>query len=190
MKYVIGLGNPELCYQNTKHNIGYMVLNTFLSDYQTVWIYKDNYAYINCIISDDNLTEEVMLIKPCTGMNSCGDIFKYLPIQIQDNLIVIFDNMDLSIGKYKCRKKGSAHGHHGLDSIINAISTEEFIHISIGIGKPSDFSKAKDYALTPFINNDINKINTVLLQISDLLPYICLYGTDNPKAINYNLMIK
>lgn len=188
MKVIIGLGNPESQYELTKHNMGYRLIDSFLNimEVPNFW-FEENNMLINQVFcyqqtANELLKEPVVLIKPTTGMNQCGDIISHIQKFITDvtnDLIVVYDNMDLKPGVIKYKSKGSAHGHHGLESIINALGTDKFIHISFGIGKPDDFSKALEYVLSPFNDEDEVKIRLVLEQVAKKIPLIVFNGIEH-----------
>lgn len=136
MYLIVGLGNPEEEYAYTRHNMGFDVINRIAKEYQIEVSHK---KFQGLYGKGKIGKEEVFLLKPQTYMNLSGNSlqemmhFYRIPTQ---NLIVIYDDMDVEKGKIKIRKKGGAGSHNGMKSVIQAIGTEEFIRIRVGIGKP------------------------------------------------------
>lgn len=172
MKLVVGLGNVGKEYKNTRHNLGFSILDEYLGKVNwkikmEAYIYKDE-------------EKDVLFVKPMTYMNLSGlavaKIVKYYKIAIKD-ILVIVDDLDLPVGSYKVKKNSSSGGHNGIKSIINELNTEEFGRLKIGIGKnpsiPTDkyvlgkFTKIEEELIKSnlpkylkvidlFINNDID----------------------------------
>ena len=141
MKLIAGLGNIGREYAGTRHNIGFMVADELAKRWgETTWKTGDNASYV-----EHRLPEKVFLIKPTTYMNlsgiAVGDFANFYHIQPQD-ILVIHDDMDLPSGFLRIRKKGSAGGHNGLKSIEQALGTQEYPRIRIGIGHPEHEEQA------------------------------------------------
>lgn len=136
MYLIVGLGNPEPEYSMTRHNMGFDVINE-LSNKYNIDVSKSGFEslYGKGIIEE----KQVMLCKPQTFMNLSGDaviqLINFYKIDIQD-LLVIYDDIDTEIGKIRIKRKGSAGGHKGIESIIYRLGTEEFNRVKIGIGAP------------------------------------------------------
>ena len=146
MKMVVGLGNPGKDYKNTRHNVGYLVLDKYLPDVD--WKEKFNGMYYIKTING----EKVLFVKPLTYMNLSGDcvvkFVNYYDIEIKD-ILVIQDDLDLKIGTYKLKKDSSAGGHNGIKSIINRLGTQEFNRLKIGLSHDRSID-TKDYVLSKF----------------------------------------
>lgn len=141
MKLIIGLGNPGKKYQFTRHNIGYSVVE-FLRD---EWLQAEGFSKwsdnkkFQARISEGNLNgEKIILAKPLNFMNNSGEavsalmnFYKVGPI----DLIVIHDEIDLTLGNYKVQKDKSAAGHNGIKSIIEKIGSQNFTRVRVGVGK-------------------------------------------------------
>ncbi len=170
---VIGLGNPGEKYSNTRHNVGFMLLDRMSHS----WKKGPNYLY-----SDVNINgEKTKLIKPMTYMNLSGEVFKYIQ---HDDIIVVYDDLDLPIGRLRIRKDGSAGGHNGIKSIISYIG-QAFPRIRIGIGPKPQGMDAADYVLSNFSEEEFAILDKVLEAAKEALEYITIYGLD--KAMNrYN----
>ncbi|MGB4756009.1 MAG: aminoacyl-tRNA hydrolase [Fervidobacterium sp.] len=170
---IIGLGNPDSRYANTRHNVGFMLLDRISRS----WNKGPNYLY-----SDVNINgERTRLIKPMTYMNLSGEVFKYIP---HDDIIVVYDDLDLPLGRLRIRKDGSAGGHNGIKSIISYIG-QDFPRIRIGIGPKPRNIEAADYVLSDFSKAEFEILERVLETSKEVIEYIIIHGLD--KAMNkYN----
>ena len=136
MKLIVGLGNPEKDYANTRHNMGFNVINKLAEKYN-IEIKKDKFKAIfgNGIIEG----EKVILIKPQTFMNLSGEAVQefvnFYKVSLQD-IIIIYDDVDIEPGKIRIRKNGSSGNHNGMKSVISCLNSESFPRIRVGIGKP------------------------------------------------------
>ncbi len=137
MYLIVGLGNPEEDYSNTRHNMGFDTINKISKEYN-IEINKKKFKGIYGTGIIEN--EKTILLKPQTYMNLSGESIKeivdFYKIE-NDKIIIIYDDMDIDLGKIKIRKKGNAGSHNGMKSVIQNIGTE-FPRIRIGIGKPQD----------------------------------------------------
>lgn len=147
MYLIVGLGNPEPEYTNTRHNMGFDVINVVAKKYGIdLSRTKFNSIYGSGIIED----EKVLLLKPQTFMNLSGQAIKpfidFYKISIE-NVIVIYDDMDIDIGDIKIRKKGGPGTHNGAKSVIHELVSEDFPRIRVGIGRPIDEYDKIDYVI-------------------------------------------
>ena len=151
MYIIVGLGNPSKEYENTRHNIGFDVVDEIIDKYDIPYSGTKHRAMYGSGIIDG---VKVVVAKPLTYMNLSGeavrslvDFYKVDPIT---ELIVIYDDVNLEPGKLRIRKKGSAGGHNGIKSIIEHLGTKEFMRIRVGVGeKPKGWDLAK-YVLGRF----------------------------------------
>lgn len=154
MKLIVGLGNPGDKYIHTRHNLGFMVVEQFLKDFETldntVWSasekVKSDVALIDWQPKLGNL-ERVILAKPKTYMNNSGmavsllaSFYKVAP----EDVWVVYDELDLPLGAMKIRFGGAAAGHHGVESIMESLSTDKFWRFRMGIGMTHQNSDADD----------------------------------------------
>ena len=151
MYIIVGLGNPTKEYKNTRHNIGFDVIDTIAKENNIDVITRKFKALIGKGVVAG---QKVVLAKPLTYMNLSGEsvreLVDYYKISVEDELIVLFDDVSLDVGQIRIRKKGSAGGHNGVKSIIAHVNTQEFKRIKIGVGeKPKAFDLA-DYVLGHF----------------------------------------
>ena len=149
MKLFVGLGNPGKTYEKTRHNIGFFVLDE-LARTLNVEISQKKFKGLICqaIIQ----SEKVILLKPQTFMNLSGEsvilVKNYYQIADED-VILIYDDLDLPLGKLRLREKGTAGGHNGIKSIIQHLNTSELKRIRIGIGSDENMNQ-KDFVLGKF----------------------------------------
>ena len=136
MYLIIGLGNPEPEYAKTRHNMGFDVINKIAEKYD-IKVDKKGFKslYGTGIINN----EKVLLVKPQTFMNLSGEaiaeVVNFYKTDLQ-NVMVIYDDIDIEPGRVKIRKKGGAGTHNGMKSVIGSLGSDEFIHIRIGTGSP------------------------------------------------------
>ena len=168
MKLIVGLGNPGKEYENTRHNIGYMIIDNFVNSDN--WK-KESLAYV---LKQTINNENVLFIKPTTYMNLSGQAVQYYlnyyKIDTKD-LLVIQDDMDLDIGKVRLKLKSSAGGHNGIKDIIKNIKTDEFLRLKIGISKSTN--DTIEFVLGKFPKSDLeilkNNMNTYNQIITDFI---------------------
>lgn len=178
MKLIVGLGNPGKEYDCTRHNVGFMVLDSIIiDDYKN----KFNGDYLVKNIKG----EKVLFLKPLTFMNNSGDcVYKfvnYFDIDIKD-ILVIQDDMDLEIGDFKLKKNSSAGGHNGIKSIISNLNTKEFLRLKIGIGHNGD---TINYVLGKFSKKEIEVLKHNFSLYSDIITDFINYDSD-VLISNYN----
>lgn len=136
MYLIIGLGNPESDYAKTRHNMGFNVVN-LLAEESNININKSNFKGL--VGSGVIEGEKVIILKPQTFMNLSGESViqaKNFYKLSNENLIVIYDDVDIDPGKIRIRREGSSGSHNGMKSVIQNLGTEEFTRIRVGIGKP------------------------------------------------------
>ena len=151
MKLLIGLGNPGEEYKKTRHNIGFEVIDALsekwgipLNQAKHKGLYGVGYAN----------GKKVVLLKPMTYMNLSGEsiaaVMNFFKIDTED-IVVLYDDLDLDTGKVRLRQKGSAGGHNGIKSIINQLGSDQFPRIKLGIGERANADDdLKDYVLSKF----------------------------------------
>lgn len=134
MKLIVGLGNPGKKYENTRHNIGFMVIDSLKKE---LGILGENSKFQG-LISEKNINgEKFLFLKPQTFMNLSGnsivEAVNFYKLDIKKDVFIIYDDMDLELGRLRVKEKGSAGGHNGMKSIISYLGSE-FIRIRCGIG--------------------------------------------------------
>ena len=151
MYVIAGLGNPKREYENTRHNVGFDVIDAIASKYGIRVIERKHKALVGRGYIDGM---KVVLAKPQTFMNLSGEsireIIDYYKVDPQSELVVVCDDISLELGQLRIRKKGSAGGHNGLKNIIAQLGTDGFARIKMGVGnKPEGYDLA-DYVLGHF----------------------------------------
>lgn len=166
---VAGLGNPGEKYKNTRHNVGYEVMDTLFDMYSLKHYSKKHSALIGKMKTDD---KKIILVKPLTYMNNSGHaiskIIRYYKGSL-DNLIIVYDDIDLKEGVIRVRRNGSAGTHNGMRSVIKSLKTQDFPRVRIGIGRPDEDISLVDYVLSPFKKNSIEKINKSVKSASEAI---------------------
>lgn len=148
MKLVIGLGNPGPEYERTRHNIGFRVVDKLAA--QEGW--KWNERRSRAVLASGNLgLEKVVLVKPITYMNlsgeAVGELMRWYKVQPED-MLVVYDELDLSVGKVRLRPNGSAAGHNGMKSILHHLHTDAVPRLRVGVGHPTNAHiQGKDHVL-------------------------------------------
>ena len=155
MYIIVGLGNPGKEYVNTRHNIGFDVIDALAEVAGISVIEKKHKAIIGKGVLDG---QKVILVKPQTYMNLSGesvrDIIDYYKVDEEQELIVVSDDTSLDVGMIRVRKKGSAGGHNGLKNIILHLGHDTFMRVKMGVGeKPKGYDLA-DYVLGHFTQNE------------------------------------
>lgn len=168
MKLVVGLGNKGREYENTRHNMGFMLVDRYLQYRNITDKFKEkfNAIYIETTINN----EKVIFIKPMTYMNNSGiavrafvDFYKLN----SEDILVISDDLDLDLGKFRLRRNGSSGGHNGLKSIISHLGTDNFKRLRIGISNDED--DVINYVLSKFSKKELNEIDTMFDTLVDVL---------------------
>jgi PTH1 family peptidyl-tRNA hydrolase len=148
MKLVVGLGNPGRKYDGTRHNVGFDVLNLLAERHRLEW----ESAPADALIAKWR-PASVLLAKPLTFMNlsghAIGELLRFYKIDLAD-LFVVVDDTNLELGRLRARPSGSAGGHNGLKSIIEALGTEEFARLRVGVGRGDARRDLADHVLARF----------------------------------------
>ena len=179
MYLIVGLGNPEEDYSKTRHNMGFNVINKLANQYD-IEINKNKFKGL--IGKGEIEGQKVILLKPQTYMNLSGESIKevveFYKIEI-DKLLIIYDDMDVDIGKIKLRKKGGAGSHNGMKSVIDCLNSEEFSRIRVGIGKPEDKSDMINYVLGYIPENEVKELDKATTIAKNAVIDFILCGIDN-----------
>lgn len=168
MKIIVGLGNPGEKYANTRHNLGFRVADALLQKFEpvkkTFWDTDKKGKYLYKKVAFHG--QDVMLVKPQTFMNLSGlavsSIIEYYKYPVED-VIVVYDDLDLPLGKIRVRFGGAAGGHKGVESLIEKLGSDKFLRVRLGIGSPrhpqfdeearkqlKSKQKIEDYVVAPF----------------------------------------
>ncbi len=178
-KVVVGLGNPGSKYENSRHNIGWMVLDRLADRHGATGKGKTNDAAATARgrIGDD----ELILVKPLTYMNRSGEAMRKVMARERSpmrDVLVVVDDMDLPFGKLRMKAKGSAGGHNGLRSIIGEMGTEDFARLRIGIGKPR--GGAVSHVLGDFAHAEQQHLDMILDAAADAVE---LWTVEGPAVV-------
>ncbi|MDD7280566.1 aminoacyl-tRNA hydrolase [Floccifex sp.] len=184
MKIIIGLGNPGKDYENTRHNAGFMVMDEIAKKCNLEFNKEKFDAYF---AKGKIKGEDVVLLKPTTYMNNSGfalraclDFYK----ETMDNVLVIYDDKDLPVGKIRLRQQGSAGGHNGIKSIMNCTQNQTFDRIRVGIGK-DDRIPIIQWVLSKFRKEEQEDLQKAITQASEAAYYAIDHSFD--KVMNqYN----
>ena len=162
--YLIGLGNPGKKYSQSRHNIGFLVLENLSRKYNSNFLLKDKLKSSCSEFKINNSTYRLFL--PNTFMNNSGDavraIVDWYKINL-DQIFIIVDDKDIPLGKIRFRKKGSSGGHNGLKSIIEKLQTNEFNRIRIGIGSPPSDKAIKNFNTISHVLGNISLEEKLIL---------------------------
>ena len=166
MKLIVGLGNPGMEYENTRHNVGFMVLDNYAKNNNLTFKKKFNGLYS----SFNYRGEKVILLKPQTYMNLSGDCvveFKnYFDIN-PDDIFVIYDDINFEVGKIKIKQGGSSGGHNGINDIINKLKTTKIKRLKVGISK--NILNLKDYVLSDFNKYEIEILEKLFKTTDEII---------------------
>lgn len=179
MYLIVGLGNPEEEYSNTRHNMGFDTIN-HLSQKLNITVAKEKFKalYGDGIINN----EKVILLKPQTYMNLSGQCIKpfidFYKIPLE-NVLVIYDDMDVEIENIKIRKKGGPGTHNGAKSVVHELVSEDFPRIRVGVGKPIDEYDAIDYVIGKLDEEQYKKLEVGINRASEAAIYYIEHGIDN-----------
>jgi PTH1 family peptidyl-tRNA hydrolase len=185
MYIIAGLGNPGKEYAGTRHNVGYDTVD-YLAEKHNVSLNKLKF---NSVYGETNINgEKVMLVKPVTFMNRSGiaikEILSFYKIP-SENLIVIYDDIDIPAGSLRIRPNGSPGTHNGMKSITEHVGNGNFPRVRVGIGRNPDMDLA-DYVLQKFSAADRDKINPIIEKASEAVAEIISGGTDSAMQ-KYNI---
>ncbi|HHV63748.1 MAG TPA: aminoacyl-tRNA hydrolase [Peptococcaceae bacterium] len=184
MKAIIGLGNPGLKYSETKHNVGFMLLDRIVKDLG----YKYRSDFRGKVAEGRVREERVFFLKPYTYMNLSGlavkELVSYYKLSPED-ILVVFDDMDLPLGKIRLRPKGSAGGHKGMQSIIQELGSQDFWRLRIGVGRPPEDEDVVSYVLSSFSREE-KKVLAEAMEAAHQAVLLWLEGRGAQAMNTYN----
>lgn len=167
MKLIVGLGNPGKKYEHTRHNMGFEVVDLF-SELAQIDIDKESFKGL--VGRGKVFDEDIYILKPQTFMNLSGEsvreIVNYFKIDIED-IIVVYDEMALPVGKIRLRPSGSSAGHKGMQNIIDNLGTQDIKRIRVGIGEPT--YDMIDYVLSKPTKEERELIDQAIVEASNAL---------------------
>lgn len=182
MFVIAGLGNPGDKYSGTRHNVGFGVIDQLADDYGIDVSTKGHKALFGKGMIGGH---KVILAKPQTYMNLSGesirDLVSYYKIS-EEELIVVYDDISLDVGRLRLRPKGSAGGHNGIKSIISCLQTESFWRIKVGVGNKPPRMDLADYVLGRFKGEELDAIRTGIENAAKAA--VCLMDEGMEAAMN------
>ena len=179
MYLIVGLGNPEEKYSNTRHNMGFDVINE-LSKECDIKVSKSKFdAFYG--MGEINL-KKVILVKPQTYMNLSGEsIIKFKKFYKISNkqIIVIYDDIDLQTGDIRLKAKGSAGSHNGMKSVVESLNTQDFIRVRVGIGAPENKDDIINYVIGQIPKREREVLDQAIIKAKNSVIEILENGIDN-----------
>lgn len=178
MYLIVGLGNPEEKYSNTRHNMGFDVINK-LSKEHDIKVSKSKFDAFYGMGEING--KKVILVKPQTYMNLSGESiikFKKFYKISNKNIIVIYDDIDLKLGDIRLKAKGSAGSHNGMKSVVENLNTEDFIRIRVGIGSPENKDDMINYVIGQIPKREREILDKSILKAKDSVIEILQNGID------------
>ncbi|MBR2569538.1 MAG: aminoacyl-tRNA hydrolase [Paenibacillus sp.] len=171
MKWIVGLGNPGLKYETTRHNIGFMAIDE-LARRHNIQV-RDSKC--KALIGEGRIgAEKIVLIKPMTYMNLSGESVRaymdYFKASLED-FVVLYDDMDTELGKIRLRFQGSSGGHNGMKSIIQHTGTQSFQRVRMGISRPAPGRDIVDYVLQDFAKGERELLKQSIERTADAVEF-------------------
>jgi PTH1 family peptidyl-tRNA hydrolase len=178
VKIIVGLGNPGISYEWSRHNIGFLVVNR-LAEIHHILVGTRRFKSLIGKGSIDS--QSVILAKPMTYMNRSGEAVAKIVSFFQGgtkDLIVIHDDLDLPFGKLRIKQRGGDGGHQGIRSVIEAIGGNSFLRLKIGIGRPLGEMDPAEYVLTRFSAREKSSLDEALTRSAECLAVILREGIE------------
>ncbi len=176
VKLVVGLGNPGKEYEKTRHNVGWWVLD----EVSRRWGFSFDRKKFEGVYGETRINDQnVLFLKPLTYMNRSGEsvsqFVRFFKLDPQDVLLV-YDDLDLPLGKVRFRPKGSSAGHRGVQSVIEALGSQEIPRVKVGIGRPASKEEVVDYVLSPFREEELPVIEEAVKRAADCVELLLSEG--------------
>ena len=187
MTVLVGLGNPGRNYSDTKHNFGFWVLDKFAEKRSLKFqAGKGDYLLVK--------SNDIALVKPTTYMNNSGmavaDYCRYFQ-NTPEELLVVYDDIDLPLGTLRFKPSGGAGGHKGMESIIYQLESEDFNRLRIGISAENEMGPSERYVLSPFPKDWKEKINKMIEKACDGIDYFLTHNMkETMNKFNENTNVK
>lgn len=181
MKLVVGLGNPGKKYERTRHNVGFLVIDHIASQNEI----RVRTKRCNALVGEwSSQGEKIVFAKPQTYMNRSGDSVKALMRWFHatpDDIVLVYDDLDLPFGRIRIRAKGSAGGHRGVASIVDGLAGAPICRVRVGIGRPPTGIDAADYVLESFSAQEFSELDDVVSRAVQAL--MCLLREGKQAAM-------
>jgi peptidyl-tRNA hydrolase, PTH1 family len=181
----VGLGNPGDKYADSRHNVGFMVLDRFANQRRIVF---NQHKYDSLLGRSTICGQELILLKPLTYMNLSGAAVLKAVRSLKltaEQVFVVYDDIDLPLGRVRIRTRGSSAGHNGIKSISEMLQTEEFARMRVGVGRPPEDQDPADYVLESFSQVDRKILDDVINLSAEALFSIVHKGIEKTMSI-YN----
>ena len=180
----MGLGNPEPKHEGNRHNVGFMVVDR-LAERRGITMHRKRRS--NALVGEydadlDGKSAHVVVAKPRTYMNESGEA---VVRQAQasgapkDHMVVVYDDLDLPLGKLRVRGRGSAGGHNGIKSIADKLGTDAFPRIRVGIGRPAGVEGAVRHVLGDFTEDERERIGPAVELAADAVEWVIAHGVES-----------
>ena len=181
-RIIIGLGNPGEQYARSRHNIGFMVLEALAGDAGGQWQRSSLSRTCRIVLNGCS----VLLAEPLTYMNHSGKAVHALLTNLHrkpQDLLLVFDDLNLPFGRIRIRERGTAGGHHGLESILNILETDEIVRVRLGIGEERMPEDKADFVLSDFPKQKQPELDDMILKAGNAVKSILLDGVSKTMAI-------
>ncbi len=182
MRWIVGLGNPGTEYANTRHNVGFMVVDELARRHGGT-VASSKCKALTGEIRIQN--EKVALLKPMTYMNLSGESVRafmdYYKVKLED-MIVVYDDLDTEVGRIRLRYQGSAGGHNGIKSIIQHTGTQTFNRVRVGISRPRPGVAVSDYVLSGFAKAEQAEVRRMVEEACDAIEYAIGHSFEQTMA--------
>ena len=167
MKVIVGLGNPGGSYARSRHNVGFRVVDQLAERHRLRFSRREFKSQVAEGKIDD---ERVLLMKPQTYMNLSGEAVQRARRELRvepEGFLVIYDDLDLAVGRLRVARSGGAGGHHGVESIIEALGSKGFPRIRVGIGRPGNRGANVDYLLDSLTTDEVSTLSASIARAAD-----------------------
>ena len=182
---IVGLGNPGITYENTRHNVGCKVILRFCKENS---LNLSDKRFQSLSAKTDYHAKSVVVVCPQTFMNNSGlavsSLTKYYEVEME-NLMIMHDDLDLDTGRIKVVRGGGAAGHRGVESVIYHLNSKDFIRTKIGIGRPRYMEAIEDFVLQPFYEDHKKTMEEVVNSAMEAITSFILYGVESTMN-NFN----
>ena len=177
MKLIVGLGNPGKRYERTRHNLGFLIVDSIAKENEVALKRKLCGALVG-EFSDQG--ERFLFVKPQTYMNRSGEPVKALLRRFHataNDVVVVYDDLDLPFGRIRIRSKGSAGGHRGVVSVMEELAGAPFYRVRVGIGRPAQGVDPVDYVLQPFNAEESAALGAVISRAAEAVMFLLCEGS-------------
>ncbi len=175
---IIGLGNPGPKYAETRHNVGFRVIDLLAARHQ----FPTPQRMLQAIIGKGEIhNSQVLLAKPMTFMNESGRAVGRLCVHfdlLPSDLLVIYDDINIDLGMLRLRREGSSGGHKGMQSVIDHLGTEQIPRLRLGIGRLPPEAEARGFVLAPFAKDEEEVAQQLIEQAADAVEYLLAEGIE------------